>query len=1015
MINQSINTKLDDMLTEPSANTLMQDAPEQTQLMEQINAPAEPTFTGEKEQVAGLLNRKTLEKIIQPVQKSIKRRAPVDNIPTQELPTVDTTLLPKSEVVKEPDSLQAPTVQPTAPQTKPLTKKQQKIQQTVDSVEQFTPEQLIVRQRQEAENIAKMREEGKRLVPGELTFNYEVLDTSDDLNALIEANAKMYGIKTENITFDEVIESAKNIGFDKKFIETLMSGEIKVNNELARNSYQTNKLIKILQADLNEKLLRVKNGDVTEQQMISIMKDMSFNGVLLQNAKNYKTNLGQGLGILKAKVEDITNIGDLSGLKSVEDFKRFAEKYLNSNQETQNKLIQGVTTGKTIDKLSMIYVGGLLSRPGTHIKNIASTLSAVPLRWANKSTAAGFDVARYNFGKLIGQDVSRSVYFSETLSEVVATKQALLNGFEAASFAYKNGYRIDALQASKFETTKMDVDIFDTKEGSPFAGFAKFFNYAAKAPGKALFVADEFLKGINYTYELESYVTRQSIKAHDDVLINQGTIEEASAAYDNMASSIINNPPDFIHDLAAEDVFLKPLEPGKLKTFKDMTNDASLSSYLIKTQIPFLQTPTNLYSQVFEEIPVLAFATKKARQDIASGDPARVQLALAKQSTGLGLMYVASNFAADGSITGPGPADKAEFTRLIDQGWKPYSLVFDFSQLTPEQRKKYDDDGRLVKGTGNYEGKYFFSYEGLEPIGALLAIGASYAEYAKYNDNADELNSFIYGALPGVAEYAASHPMLEGIQRVGKMVTNLTNNLDETKADKLFNDFIAYTLEIGYKSTPVIGQLSGLQKSAAEAIDPYQRDYKLNGDEHPLLAGVMQGYKKIASGVPGLSTSLPRKINIWNEPLTNDTAWSPLRASKGKALEANEILVATRTPYNVPSNRVEKTLDNIPVGVKMTDKEYRELIAIANDELMLSERIISKAQDLGEGIDLEATKGTPVQLKRVQKALSTEMESVFAKAREILIERSPEIQQRLMDEVEKVNQITVESSQELGI
>jgi hypothetical protein len=1014
MINQSINTRLDDMLTDEPTNALAQDVPEQSQLMEQINTPAESVFTGEKEQVAGI-RKETLERIIQPVQKSLKRRRAIDNVPEEPAPKVDTSTLPQSEIVKESDAVQAPIVQPTAPQTKPLTKKQKQIQETVESAEQFTPEQLIVRQREEAENIARMREAGERLVPGKLTFNYEVLNSTDDVNALIEANAKMYGIKSENITFEEVIDSAKDLGFDKKFIENLMTGEVRVNQELAVNSYRTNKLIKILQTDLDAKMVRVKEGNVTEQEMISMMKDISFNGVLLQSAKNYKTNLGQGLGTLRAKIDDITDIGDLSGLKTIDDFKRFAEKYLNSSQETKNKLVQGVTTGKTIDKLSMIYIGGLLSRPGTHIKNIASTLSAIPLRWANKSTAATFDVARYGFGKMIGQDVSRSVYFSETVSEIVATKQALLNGFDAARFAYKNGFRRDALEASKFESSKMDVDIFDVTETNPFGGFFKFFNYAAKAPGKALFIADEFMKGINYTYELESYATRQAIKAHDDVLINKGTIEEAAAAYDNMATSIFDNPPDFIHDLAAEDVFLKPLEPGKLKKFKDVTNDASLSSFVIKTQIPFLQTPTNLYSQVFEEIPVLAFATKRARQDIASGDPARVQMAIAKQSTGAGAMYLASSWAADGSITGPGPADKAEFKRLIDQGWKPYSIVLDFSGLTPEQREKYNEDGRLVRGTGNYEGKYFFSYEGLEPIGALLAIGASYSEYAKYEDNPDMLNSFIYGALPGVAEYAMSHPLLEGISRIGKVVSDIKSNLTEQTADKLLNDFIAYAMEIGYKSTPIVGQLSGLQKSVAEAIDPYQRDYKLNGDEHPLLAGVLQGYKKIASNVPGLSSSLPRKINIWNESLTNDTAWSPLRASKGKALEANEILVATRTPYNAPSNRVEKTLNGIPVSIKMLDSEYRELIEIANEELMMSERIISKWQDLAEGIDIQAVKGTPVQLKRVQQDLAREMESIFSKARDILVERSPEIQQKLMDEYDKANEVTVESPDELGL
>lgn len=1013
MINQSINEKLDDMLSSDMSSQPPIDAAQSNEFLQEVETN-ESIFADKEEQlqVAGRFSKKTLETILQPLQKSLTRKQTQNNIPEVPKEKIDTTTIPKSEAVNETDAVQVAPVQPTVPQVKPLTKKQKQIKEAVQNSEQFTPEQILVRQRQEAEKIASMREEGKSLVPGDLTFNYESLNTSDDISALIEANAKMYGIKSENITFEEVAQSASEAGFSKKEIENLMSGKLEVNPV---TSYQTNQLIKILTLDLDEKLSKVKKGEVTEQQAIQIMKDAQFNGLLLQNAKGHITNLAQSFGVLRAKVDNFSDLGELTGLKTIDEFKQFAEKYTNASNDTKKKLVNELAKGKTIDKLSMIYVGGLLSRPGTHIKNIVSTLSAVPLRWANKSTAAGIDVARYGFGKLIGQDVQRSVYFAETLSEIVATKQALLNGFNAARFAYKNGFRQDALAASKFETSKIDVDIFDVKEGSPFAGFFKFFNYAAKAPGKALFIGDEFLKGVNYTYELESYATRQAIKAHDDVLMNKGTIEEAAAAYDQMAASVFDNPPDFIYDKAIENVFLKPLEPGLLKKFKDVTNDPSLGNYILKTQIPFLQTPTNLYSQVFEQIPALAFATKKARQDIASGDPAKVQMVIAKQATGLGAMYIASNFAAEGSITGPGPSDRAEFKRLIDQGWKPYSIVLDFSGLTPEQRAKYDKDERLAKGTGNFEGKYFVSYEGLEPIGALMAFGASYAEYAKYEDDPNKLNALIHGALPGIAEYAMSHPLLEGIQRIGKALTETGRDLTDQKADEILNDLIAYTAEIGYKSTPIFGQLSGLKKSTAQAIDPYQRDYKINGDEHPALKGIFQAYNKIASGTPGLSATLPKKINIWNEPLTNDVAWSPLMASKGKALAANEILIATKTPYGAPSDRISETINGIPVSIKMLDSEYRELIAIANDELMLSDRIINKAEAMGESINLQAIKGTPVQLAKVQNELSLEMERTFSKARKILIERSPEIKQRLYDEFDIANESTIESSEDLGI
>lgn len=1008
MINTSVNSRLDDMLGEQTSVAPQDTTPTSNELTQNINETQE-VFTGEEMDVAGLKTGaikfigKKIQENIQPLKKSVTREKAV-----AETVDVDTTVLPKSEAVSETNVIQTPAVLPTKPATA-LSEKQQKIQDVVQSTKQITPEELIAQQNIEAEKIAKMREEGKRLVPGELSFNYEVLNTDDNVSALIEANAKLFNIKTQNITFDEVIESAKDLGFSEKYINDLISGKLEIDPVSA---YQTNKLLKVVQTDMNEKLSRVAKGLVTPQESIDIMKEISFNSVLIQNAKTYKTNIAQSLAIMKAPVGDVTSLADISSLKNMDELQLFAEKYINSNQETKNKLINGLAIGSTYQKLNNIFISGLLSRPGTHIKNIASTLSTIPLRMANTTLAAGADVVRYGFGKLIGQDVRRSVYFSDTLSQIVATKKALMNGFEALQYARKNGLRTDATDASKLESKQFNVDIFDVKEGSPFAPFANFFNYATQAPGKALFLADEFMKGINYTFELESYITKQSIKAHDDVLVNKGTIEQAAAAYDNVAASIYDNPPDFIHDLAIENVFLKPLEPGLLKQIKDAGNDSTFSSLLIKTQMPFLQTPTNIYSQVFEEIPVLAIATKKARSDLSSGDPARIQMALAKQGTGAAMLYLGASFATDGSITGAGPKSKAEYQRLVDQGWQPYSIVMDLSFMSADKRKQYDADTRLVKGTGDYEGKYFFSYEGLEPIGALLAMGAGYSDYARYEDNPDNLNSFVYGAVPAIAEYAISHPLLEGIQKTGAFLSQIGPNISEDRIDKTINDFIAGLGERAYKS---VVPLSGLQKSTREIADPFQRDYKINGDEDPLLAGVFQAYNKITNNVPGMSDALPRKINIWNEELTYETSWSPLRASKGKALKANQVLIATGTQYNKPNNRAEKTINGIPLSTRLTEEEYREMIAIANDELLLSDRIVSKWEDLKDGIDLEAVKGTPVQLKKVQLSLAQEMEFVFSKARELLINRSDEIQQRLMDELEEVDENVVETSNEFNI
>lgn len=965
---------------------------------EELMPVIDSSFTGESEVVAGLGSiaskigkkiGKTVVEKVQPVIKTMERtpnkKMDVDiNVPESPLPADELTekIIDRNVIEKVP----------------PKTKVQKNIQKQIDENPTITPEELAIKQDVELARIQQAKLEGTPLKPGEFSFNYDVLNTTDDVSALIEANANLLGIKANNIKWEDVIESSQGIGLSKNHIEDLLTGKLKVNPELA---YKTNELIKITQNNLAVKLEKVRAGEMTEQGMVDVMKEISLNGVLLQQARQYKTNIAQSLGILRAKVDNVQDISQVSSFKNPEELKIFADKYLNASKETQNKLIDGVTKGFSLSKLSNIYVGGLVSRPSTHFKNIFATALAIPLRWANKAGAAAMDVIRVSSV----QDQQREVFFSEVMSEIFSTGAALKNGFAAARYATKNGKSINALDATKFEGTNPFGDIFDIKDGSPFSFGLKFFNFTAAAANKALFMGDEFVKGVNYTYELESHITRQSIKAHNKVLKEGGDLTQAASAFDDVANSIYDNPPSSIHDIAAENAFLKPLDPGMLKNMENLINSPTTAGFFLKTQIPFFKTPTNLYSQTFEQIPLLALVTKKARQDLSSGDPARVQLALSKQSVGLGLMYIASQYASDGDITGPGPKDVNERKLLEAQGWKPYSFVIDTTS------KKFEDANKsmLTKGTGNYEGKYFLSYEGLEPVGALLAIGASYADYARYEDDPNLLNSMIYGVVPALAEYATNHPLLDGVNSIGKFFDTIKSSTSEDRLDTSFKELISGAGVLAYKS---IVPLSGLQKSVREKTDEYKRDYKVESQDYKLMEGVLEAQNKILDNLPFGSDDLPQKINIWGEPLKYEDAWRPLRASKGKALEANEILINTRTPYGAPTDRFQMTTpDGVSVSVKFTPQEYKRMIEIANFNLKLPEKIIETWKSTKEEIEISAQTGTEAQLQKLHKVLLKTMNDTFNVAKKQVVTNSKfsnKIKQRIEDEANKIRNDIVE-------
>jgi hypothetical protein len=625
------------------------------------------------------------------------------------------------------------------------------------------------------------------------------------------------------------------------------------------------------------------------------------------------------------------------------------------------------------------------------------------LRWANKAGAAAMDMVRVT----TKQDAEREVFLSEVMSEMLATGSALKNGFRAAQYATKNGRSMNALNAKKIEGQNPFGDIFEVKDGSPFAPAIKFFNFAASAPGKALFIGDEFLQGINYTYELESHVTRQAMKAYNSTIKETGDINAARSIYDDVANSIYDNPPDSIHAIAMENVFVKPLDPGFLNDMKNIINSSSLGGFALKTQIPFFQTPTNLYSQTFEQIPALALVTKKARQDLMSGDPARVQMALSKQAVGAGMMYTAAQYAADGNVTGPGPKNFKERQLLMNQGWQPFSIVVSLPNASKNFQEKYKSI--FTKGTGDYEGKYFLSYEGFEPIGALLAIGASYSDYARYEDDADLLNSMIYGAAPGIAEYAMSHPLLEGINNIGKFIDDVGSTANEEQIDAALEKFITEIGVIGYKSTV---PLSGLQMTVRQKTDEFQREYKVESQDYVGLQGVLEAQNKILNNIPFGSDDLPKKINIWAEPLTYEDAWFPLKATKGKALEANEILINTNTQFSAPTNRYQITSpDGISVDIKLEPKEYQQMIEIANFDLNLSDRIIQSWELAKQELELSAKAGTPVQKQKVQKEFLSIINNTFNEAKKQLVMDSiysDEIQQRINEEIDEVREDVVE-------
>jgi hypothetical protein len=166
------------------------------------------------------------------------------------------------------------------------------------------------------------------------------------------------------------------------------------------------------------------------------------------------------------------------------------------------------------------------------------------------------------------------------------------------------------------------------------------------------------------------------------------------------------------------------------------------------------------------------------------------------------------------------------------------------------------------------------------------------------------------------------------------------------------------------------------------------------------LAGLMRGWNEMTYGIAGEKTI---KRNMFNEEQKIDYPGSPIKFSAGKDSEAIQILILSGASSKkpLPIYNITMPIDvngepiNIPISVKMSDKEYLEYLRIANDP-----------KDKG-GLDMKQQilnlKDNPYWINGNAEARRNNVESIiensFAQARDILYKDDSEIGVKLRKRV----------------
>lgn len=799
-------------------------------------------------------------------------------------------------------------------------------------------------------------------------FNLSRYQT-EDAAAIVGGVADALNIRTKAVTFDEIKAKAAESGISEAFLSRLIGSD----GKMMANAVETYKALEVLESSANEldRLFKMVNsGQATDVDKLVLRQQIAFHGLIQRGVKGIQTETARSLAVFRiprdgnaAVVRQV--IDEYGGDAALADM---AKSYLTlESRAAQNAMIEKSMMSGVKDVWFTTYINGLLSSPVSHAKNIVSNtmfgLYQIPERVVAAFYGNVLPPGVRSWKSLMPGSEAEKIGYDEALTMIQSLRNGLVEGFDLAATAFRKNQPSDLM--SKIEaqrgTTVPSISsaAFGIEQDKWLGKAIDYYGTAVTLPGRLLMSEDEFFKGVLYRMELNSQITRRGKAVYRDALDSGLPEADAMAKAEAEILSLFQNPPRDLDEAAAlfaqKGTFTADLPPA-LKSLQQTFNHPAL-----KIVVPFFKTPANIGLQVIERTP-FAPLSSQWREEIAKGGVYR-DMALAKVTLGSAVLATFGALAAEGNITGRGPERKADRDALLRDGWQPYSLKI---------------------------GDKYYSYSGMEPISALLAIAADYAEYAKHEPDASKIEEVFLGGTYGLYEYLKEQPYLQGVAEVAKLVgSNQQGQVDGKKiVDGLVKQFGGFV--IGGSPAGVYGSLlAGIERLS----DPTNRDTRASPELPMGVRGFVEAFNKYKSRLPYFSADLPEALNLWGDPTKSGTGAAyelvlPTRVTPQQFSEVDDALVRIGSPIGMPERKID--------GVEMDAFQYNRLLTIYGKELPAKQEILNIMQT--PGFDLLSLDD---QQKTVQRVHSKFIDA----ARNLLKAEDPRLQIKIdeLRELRKAN------------
>lgn len=697
---------------------------------------------------------------------------------------------------------------------------------------------------------------------GNVNLNRVASDT--DIEEVIRKSAKLFEgkVTTTRQTNEQTAALAREIGADPERMRAiLVEKEALTAPEITALRFHLNSSAERLQ----ELASLAAGGDGAAQ--FEFLRQFNFHKGLLERTSGAAREAGRALQAMKIQGETLDEMAlqIQDALDSGINVRDLAEKV--ARLQTREQLAAFARTPESVirrggDALLEYWVNSLLAGPKTHVVNFTSN-AIVNLGMSPAERLTSVAVA-----KALGRE---GVYWSEAAKMAFAVPRGMRDGLSVAYKAILDENIIDQFAKSDLPARRaISASKAGLQEGTPLALGVDFLGKAVRTPGRLLNAADQFWKAVGYRMQLHADSWQRAL--------SEGLEGEDLA---RRYADLLDNPPPDLHmaavDMARYNTFTNPL--GKAgQSFQSFVNLFPPARLIF----PFLRTPTNILKFTIHRSP-FALASPRFWTDVAAGGN-RQTMAIARLGLGSATMAAFADLAAQGHISGSGPADARLQSALRRTGWQPYSFKL---------------------------GDQWVAYQRLDPLGLSIGVAADLSQIVgQLEDN--EVDSVMGPVLTAVSDNFIDKSYMTGMAAAMELFTAPSEAFSARRGER-------YVQRLAGSFVPnLFGQV-------ARGVDPTLRQAE----------GIVQ---EVMRRTPGYSQELPPRLNLWGEPIVlaggvSERIMSPVwRSPIAKDAVVDREIVENEIAVSMPARKVSFPGMGSET-IELTQEQYNRYVELAGNGL----------------------------------------------------------------------------------